>query len=163
SAASPPPRTGGTTQPPPAWACSTVSSTDRTCWAPIGRSPIRAAATRLPRTPSSTRWDARHGCSGSRAPAPTWRRSPRPGCAVLLEKHGLVTWGESGEQSYRATIEFVGRAAQAIERAARGGFGLGGRGTAELETESVRSLLSRSLPELRGALLADADGVVLDV
>ena len=83
--------------------------------------------------------------------------------AVLLEKHGLVTWGESGEQSYRATIEFVGRAAQAIERAARGGFGLGGRGTAELETESVRSLLSRSLPELRGALLADADGVILEV
>jgi rhamnulose-1-phosphate aldolase/alcohol dehydrogenase len=83
--------------------------------------------------------------------------------AVLLERHGLVTWGESGEQSYRATIEFVGRAAQAIERTARGGFGLGGRGTAELEAESVRSLLSRSLPELRGALLADADGVILEV
>ena len=86
-----------------------------------------------------------------------------PARAVLLEKHGLVTWGESGEQSYRATIEFVGRAAQAIERAARGGFGLGGRRTAELEAESVRSLLSRSLPELRGALLADADGVILEV
>jgi len=83
--------------------------------------------------------------------------------AVLLEKHGLVTWGESSEQSYRATIEFVGRAAQAIDRAARGGFGLGGRGTAELEAESVRSLLSRCLPELRGALLADADGVILEV
>jgi rhamnulose-1-phosphate aldolase/alcohol dehydrogenase len=83
--------------------------------------------------------------------------------AVLLEKHGLVTWGESGKESYRATIEFVRRAAQAIERAARGGFGLGGRGTAELETESVRSLLARSLPELRGALLADADGVILEV
>jgi len=27
--------------------------------------------------------------------------------AVLLEKHGLVTWGETPEQSYRATIEFV--------------------------------------------------------
>ena len=86
-----------------------------------------------------------------------------PARAVLLEKHGLVTWGESSEQSYRATIEFVGRAAQAIERAARGGFGLGGRRTAELEAESVRSLLSRSLPELRGALLADADGVILEV
>ncbi len=83
--------------------------------------------------------------------------------AVLLEKHGLVTWGESGEQSYRATIEFVGKAAKAVERAATGGFGLGGRGTTELEAESVRSLLARSLPELRGALLEDADGVILEV
>src|SRR5581483_11247147 len=35
--------------------------------------------------------------------------------AVLLEKHGLVTWGESGEESYRATIEFVTRASRAID------------------------------------------------
>ncbi|HVR13327.1 MAG TPA: class II aldolase/adducin family protein, partial [Gaiellaceae bacterium] len=27
--------------------------------------------------------------------------------AVLLEKHGLVTWGDSGHESYEATIEFV--------------------------------------------------------
>ncbi len=30
--------------------------------------------------------------------------------AVVLAKHGLVTWGETGEQSYRATIELVERA-----------------------------------------------------
>ena len=41
--------------------------------------------------------------------------------AVLLAKHGLVTWGETGEESYRATIEFVTRAARAIDRAANGG------------------------------------------
>jgi rhamnose utilization protein RhaD (predicted bifunctional aldolase and dehydrogenase) len=46
--------------------------------------------------------------------------------AVLLEKHGLVTWGESGEESYRRTIEFVSRAASAIEKAGAGRFGLGG-------------------------------------
>ena len=27
--------------------------------------------------------------------------------AVFLQKHGLVTWGEAGEESYEATIEFV--------------------------------------------------------
>ena len=27
--------------------------------------------------------------------------------AVLLERHGLVTWGETSEECYRATIEFV--------------------------------------------------------
>jgi rhamnulose-1-phosphate aldolase/alcohol dehydrogenase len=84
--------------------------------------------------------------------------------AVLLEKHGLVTWGATGEESYRATLEFVGRAAQAVDRAGHGRFGLGGPKVAELragETES--SLLAEALPALRGALLADADGVVLEV
>jgi rhamnulose-1-phosphate aldolase/alcohol dehydrogenase len=83
--------------------------------------------------------------------------------AVLLEKHGLVTWGDSGEESYRATIEFVTRASQAIERAAAGRFGLGGPGRSELEEGRARALLAHSLPALRGALLADADGVILEV
>jgi rhamnulose-1-phosphate aldolase/alcohol dehydrogenase len=83
--------------------------------------------------------------------------------AVLLERHGLVTWGATGEESYRTTLEFVTRAAEAIERAAGGGFGLGGRKVAELRDEQAAALLSRSLPALRGALLADSDGVILEV
>ena len=83
--------------------------------------------------------------------------------AVLLEKHGLVTWGETPEQSYRATIEFVTRAARALERAGSGRFGLGGPKVAELGEAEARTLLGRALPVLRGALLADADGVVLEV
>jgi rhamnulose-1-phosphate aldolase/alcohol dehydrogenase len=83
--------------------------------------------------------------------------------AVLLEKHGLVTWGETGDESYESTIEFVSRAARAIDEAAGGRFGLGGREAAELEDGTVATLLSLSLPELRGALLADTDGLVLEV
>jgi rhamnulose-1-phosphate aldolase/alcohol dehydrogenase len=83
--------------------------------------------------------------------------------AVLLEKHGLVTWGATPQQSYRDTIEFVGRAAHALERAGAGKFGLGGRKTAEPGEDDADALLVRALPVLRGALLADADGVVLEV
>ena len=83
--------------------------------------------------------------------------------AVLLERHGLVTWGATGEESYHSTIEFVRRAAEAIEHAAKAGFGLGGRQVAELGEADAASLLSLSLPALRGALAADADGVVLEV
>jgi rhamnulose-1-phosphate aldolase/alcohol dehydrogenase len=83
--------------------------------------------------------------------------------AVLLEKHGLVTWGESGEESYRRTIEFVSRAASAIETAGAGRFGLGGPKLAECGEQDAQVLLLASLPVLRGALLADADGVVLEV
>jgi rhamnulose-1-phosphate aldolase/alcohol dehydrogenase len=82
--------------------------------------------------------------------------------AVLLEKHGLVTWGETSEESYRRTIEFVSRAATALEAAGAGRFGLGGPKVAECE-EEAELLLAGSLPALRGALLADADGVVLEV
>jgi rhamnulose-1-phosphate aldolase/alcohol dehydrogenase len=81
--------------------------------------------------------------------------------AVLLEKHGLVTWGETAQESYRNTIEFVSRAAAAIDRAANGRFGLGGVSVAELDDAASRRLLVASLPALRGALRADADSVVL--
>src|SRR3984893_2319418 len=83
--------------------------------------------------------------------------------AVLLEKHGLVTWGDTPQASYRDTIEFVTRAAQALDRAGSGRFGLGGRATAELGEEDVEALLVRILPALRGALLADTGGIVLEV
>jgi rhamnulose-1-phosphate aldolase/alcohol dehydrogenase len=82
---------------------------------------------------------------------------------VLLERHGLVTWGATSEESYRTTCELVTRAAQAVQRAAKGGFGLGGRKVAELREDEAIPLLSRSLPALRGALLADSDGAILEV
>ncbi len=83
--------------------------------------------------------------------------------AVLLERHGLVTWGDSGEESYEATIEFVSRAAQAIDTAARGRFGLGGPQVAELGEGTANAFLSQSLPALRGALLADTQRLIVDV
>ncbi len=61
--------------------------------------------------------------------------------AVLLEKHGLVTWGESGEESYRRTIEFVSRAASAIERAGARFFSKGPR------SQSSRCAVPRSLDQ----------------
>jgi rhamnulose-1-phosphate aldolase/alcohol dehydrogenase len=83
--------------------------------------------------------------------------------AVLLEKHGLVTWGDTSEESYRRTIEFVSLAARALERTGKGRLGLGGPKVAELGEDDAQLLLSEALPALRGALLADADGVVLEV
>jgi rhamnulose-1-phosphate aldolase/alcohol dehydrogenase len=83
--------------------------------------------------------------------------------AVLLERHGLVTWGETSEECYRATLEFVTRAAQAIDRGANGRYGLGGSKAAELREGVATALLHDALPALRGALLTDTDGVILEV
>jgi rhamnulose-1-phosphate aldolase/alcohol dehydrogenase len=83
--------------------------------------------------------------------------------AVLLAKHGIVTWAETAEECYRSTIEFVTRAAEAIEEAAKGRFGLGGPRVSPPADSEAEDLLAAALPALRGALLADADGVVLEV
>ncbi len=83
--------------------------------------------------------------------------------AVLLEKHGLVTWADAGDECYLRTLEFVSRAAHAIEQAGSAGFGLGGAKVEECDEGEADALLVPSLPALRGALLADADGVVLEV
>ena len=83
--------------------------------------------------------------------------------AVLLERHGLVTWGATPEEAYKSTIEFVTRAAEMVGRAGAGRFGLGGRASAELGESECLALLAQTLPALRGSLLADADGVVLEV
>lgn len=83
--------------------------------------------------------------------------------AVLLEKHGLVTWGATSEEAYRTTLEYVGRAAEALGRAAAGRFDLGGRKVRVLGDAKAEDLLAAALPALRGALLADTDGLVLEV
>ena len=83
--------------------------------------------------------------------------------AVLLEKHGLVTWGESGAESYAATLEFVTRSAEAIRREAGSRFGLGGPKVTLLGDPEAEDLLTAALPTLRGALLAFSPGVVLRV
>jgi len=83
--------------------------------------------------------------------------------AVLLERHGLVTWGETSEEAYRSTLEFVTRAAETLEHAGAAALGLGGAKVRALDDADAGELLTVALPALRGALLADADGVVLEV
>ncbi|MBD0349230.1 MAG: bifunctional rhamnulose-1-phosphate aldolase/short-chain dehydrogenase [Thermoleophilia bacterium] len=82
---------------------------------------------------------------------------------VLLALHGLVTWGETSREAYASTLDAVSRAAEALARAGSGRFGLGGPRVRSIDGDEAAGLLAASLPALRGALLADADGVVLEV
>ncbi len=77
---------------------------------------------------------------------------------ILLAKHGLVTWGESGEESYTRTIEAVNRAAEFVaERAATEPFGGPRLSTTPGERES---LLAAALPVLRGAVSTETSKIL---
>jgi len=69
---------------------------------------------------------------------------------VLLAKHGLVTWGETHEESYGRTIEAINRAAEFV--ASRAGEPFGGRVVEPPSPEQREALLAEVLPALRGAL-----------
>jgi rhamnulose-1-phosphate aldolase/alcohol dehydrogenase len=104
----------------------------------------------------------RPGFTMSRTIAELLEANPRARC-VILEKHGLVTWGDSGAESYATTIEIVTRAAEALEKAGANRAGMGGQRVAPLADEAADALLQVALPVLRGALMADTGGIVLEV
>ena len=74
---------------------------------------------------------------------------------VLLAKHGLVTWGDTHEESYSRTIEAINRAAEFV--AERAGEPFGGRKDEPPAPERREELLASVLPALRGVLSSGSD------
>jgi rhamnulose-1-phosphate aldolase/alcohol dehydrogenase len=74
---------------------------------------------------------------------------------ILLAKHGLVTWGETHEESYGRTIEAINRAAEFVAKGA--GEPFGGRSVEPLSPERREILLAEVLPILRGALSSGSE------
>ncbi|HZR38674.1 MAG TPA: bifunctional rhamnulose-1-phosphate aldolase/short-chain dehydrogenase, partial [Ktedonobacteraceae bacterium] len=81
---------------------------------------------------------------------------------VLMEKHGLVTWGESSEVCYNKTIAIINEAQKYIEARAqaqqKADFKpvfkplFGGTKYQELPAEERREVLTQILPVIRGAV-----------
>ena len=78
---------------------------------------------------------------------------------VLLAKHGLVTWGDTPEASYEATLEAVGRAAAFVEEHGSGRAGATPPSVA-LDTPQREELLAAVLPALRGAVSVDGPRIL---
>jgi rhamnulose-1-phosphate aldolase/alcohol dehydrogenase len=74
---------------------------------------------------------------------------------ILLAKHGLVTWGDTHEESYGRTIEAINRAAGFV--AGRAGEPFGGREVEPPAPERREALLAGVLPALRGALSSGSE------
>ncbi|GCE19859.1 putative oxidoreductase YuxG [Dictyobacter kobayashii] len=71
---------------------------------------------------------------------------------VLMEKHGLVTWGDTSEECYFHTISIINEAQRYIEAqaAARNQPLFGGQKYQSLSAEERRNLLVQVLPVIRG-------------
>jgi rhamnulose-1-phosphate aldolase/alcohol dehydrogenase len=74
---------------------------------------------------------------------------------ILLAKHGLVTWGDTHEESYTRTIEAINRAAEFV--AGQSSEPFGGQKIEPLEPEKRESLLAKVLPALRGVLSSGSE------
>jgi len=79
---------------------------------------------------------------------------------VLLAKHGLVTWGETAEDSYAATLDAINRAAAFLAGRTEGNAPFGGPSIEPLGDAECADLLVKVLPVLRGAVSVDGPRVL---
>ena len=79
---------------------------------------------------------------------------------VLLAKHGLVTWGETAEDSYRATLDAINRAAAFNAERTASVTAFGGQAVEETGGERRTELLLQLLPAIRGAVSVDGPRIL---
>ena len=80
---------------------------------------------------------------------------------VLLAKHGLVTWGDTGYESYQRTISAINRAAEFVAEHRGGQAPFGGPATTPPSPEEQQDLLAAILPALRGAVSTEHPKILL--
>jgi rhamnulose-1-phosphate aldolase/alcohol dehydrogenase len=77
-----------------------------------------------------------------------------------MEKHGLVTWGETAEESYNKTISVIQEAENYIEAKVQEEKLFGGSKYKALTTAERQDILARILPIIRGAVSKEKKMIV---
>ncbi|TWT01939.1 bifunctional aldolase/short-chain dehydrogenase [Planomicrobium sp. CPCC 101079] len=71
---------------------------------------------------------------------------------VLMEKHGLVVWGETAKESYDKTISVINEAESFIQARIDKSKTFGGRKCESLPAEEQKRILARVMPFIRGSV-----------
>jgi rhamnulose-1-phosphate aldolase/alcohol dehydrogenase len=71
---------------------------------------------------------------------------------VLLEAHGLFTWGETAKQCYDITIDVINRARHWLQKKNAGAPGLGKTLVAPLPQQQRREIVGTLMPHIRGLI-----------
>lgn len=74
---------------------------------------------------------------------------------VLMEKHGLVTWGATSIESYNKTLEIINEAERYIEARVNESKLFGGAKYETLAKEERNRIAAQVMPIIRGAVSAD--------
>src|SRR5580658_9113139 len=73
---------------------------------------------------------------------------------VLLEAHGLFTWGANAKECYETTLDVINRAISYLELNANRAQSLGGGGVAPLPSSRRREIAAALMPRIRGLISA---------
>src|SRR5699024_6800603 len=79
---------------------------------------------------------------------------------VIMEKHGLVTWGETSKESYDQTISIIQEAEDYIENKAKGQTLFGGQKYEILSEDERKETLAQIMPIVRGQVSVDKKMIV---
>jgi rhamnulose-1-phosphate aldolase/alcohol dehydrogenase len=69
---------------------------------------------------------------------------------VVLESHGLFTWGDTARESYATTIRIINRAIEWFEQNTAGRAPFGGLKSQPLPVEERRAVAAKLMPAIRG-------------
>lgn len=76
---------------------------------------------------------------------------------VLMEKHGLVVWGETAKESYDKTIEIINEAKAYIDQSLTKVESFGGAKFTTIEETERHALFAKVLPIVRGSVSEEED------
>jgi len=88
------------------------------------------------------------------------RRTPQATLA-LFARHGLVTWGETGEKSYTRTVDAINRAADFVAERRHGRAPFSGQKLNPVPPDRRKDLFAAILPTLRGAVSIDRPKILI--
>lgn len=71
---------------------------------------------------------------------------------VILESHGLFTWGDSPKECYETTISVINQAIDWFERKSEGKAIFGGEVVKSLDAAARRAIAARLMPKIRGLI-----------
>ncbi|MBZ9674616.1 bifunctional rhamnulose-1-phosphate aldolase/short-chain dehydrogenase [Mesorhizobium sp. ES1-1] len=71
---------------------------------------------------------------------------------VILESHGLFTWGDTPKECYETTISVINQAIDWFERRSEGLPIFGGEAVKSLDAPARRAIAARLMPKIRGLI-----------
>ncbi len=75
---------------------------------------------------------------------------------VVLESHGLFTWGDTPKECYETTIAIINQAIEWFEKETEGKTIFGGEAVQSLPAEERRAIAARLMPKIRGFISEDS-------